>query len=209
VLAAAESVRRLGGQPVLQQVITGSLVAYCVFRDSEGRRITHSQQVATATFPPGAGVSTRAETEDIDAALASAAEKILDDLGAWGVAEIQFIRDAEGRSHLIDLNPRFYGSIALAIAAGADLPALVARDAIGEHLSPTPVRTRVRYQWLEGDLRRAGIQRCGGRARDLAATFAYARGAVHSIWSRKDPAPAIWFTRELGKRALRKASPWT
>lgn len=209
VRAAVERVRVAGGRPLLQAAIAGDLVAYCVFRDRRGRKVAEVQQVATATYPPQAGVSTRAETEEVDHRLASNAEKLLDDVGAWGVVEMQFIRDAAGTSHLIDVNPRFYGSMGLAIAAGADLPLLLARDATHQPVSSAPARTGVRYQWLEGDLRRAAIERRGGAARDIAVTLTYARGAVHSIWSRDDPAPALWFATRLGRRALRKAIPWT
>jgi hypothetical protein len=49
----------------------------------------------------------------------------------------------------------------------------------------------VRYQWLEGDLRRAAVERRGGLLLDLAGTLRFAAGAVHSTLSLRDPAPAL------------------
>lgn len=205
VQAAAATIEQGGGRPVLQEVVTGPLIAYCVLRDGSGTRLAQAQQVATALYPPGAGVSSRAVTEEVDVQIAAFAEKLLDDVGAWGVVQMQFIRDDAGTPHLIDVNPRFYGSMALAIAAGVDLPLLLANVAGEERPHTSPARVGVRYQWLEGDLRRAVAEGKGGIVRDLANTVRYARGAVHSIWSKEDPAPALWHARRLAQRAGRTA----
>ena len=62
------------------------------------------------------------------------------------------------------------------------------------------MQTGVRYQWLWGDLRRAVIEARGGRLADVLGCLAYARGAVHGIWSTEDPWPALrsW-QRNLGQ----------
>lgn len=205
VEAAAAKIEEAGGRPVLQEVVGGCLIAYCVLRDSSGTRLAQVEQVATALYPPGAGVSSRAVTEEVDDEIAAFAERLLDDVGASGVVEMQFIRDVAGTPHLIDVNPRFYGSMSLAIAAGADFPVLLARAAIGQRTQTPPARVGVRYQWLEGDLRRALAEGRGGIARDVANTMGYARGAVHSIWSRDDVSPGLWHARRLAARAYRKA----
>jgi hypothetical protein len=98
---------------------------------------------------------------------------LLDALDWHGLAELQFIVEDE-IPRLIDLNGRFYGSLSLAVAAGANLPAIWAGLAIDD-VPATPVRARpgVRYQWGSADLRRAVRERRGGLVRDLAGTAPY------------------------------------
>jgi hypothetical protein len=59
----------------------------------------------------------------------------------------------------------------------------------------------VRYQWLEGDLRRAVYDDRGGRVRDVASCLRYAPGATHSIWQLRDPRPGFRLAGILAKRA--------
>ena len=93
---------------------------------------------------------------------------------------------------LIDLNGRFYGSLSLAVAAGANLPAVWADLAMGRP-PQAPVRAvpGVRYHWGTADVRRAARERRGGLMRDLAGTAAYALRARQSVVDAADPAPAL------------------
>ncbi len=110
----------------------------------------------------------------IDNALIERARRLFARLAWIGLAELQFLQDADGRLYLIDLNGRFYGSMALAISAGASLPAVWAADAIGLRPEPQFARPGRRYQWLEGDLRlawagRVATRRCGQASATLRA----------------------------------------
>ena len=58
--------------------------------------------------------------------------------------------------HLIDVNPRVYGSVVVTAHAGINFPDLVARLTAGEEVGGRePVRAPlgVRYRWIEGDVR--------------------------------------------------------
>jgi predicted ATP-grasp superfamily ATP-dependent carboligase len=110
---------------------------------------------------------------------------------------------------LIDLNGRFYGSLALAVAAGVNLPALWAALATGRAVGRGfEARPGVRYQWLEGDLRSVFLARDSHPLRDTLGCFCFARGAVHSVWRKEDPLPAIRHIRVLLGRAARKVLGW-
>ncbi|MEO6500465.1 MAG: hypothetical protein ABIQ09_00975 [Jatrophihabitantaceae bacterium] len=113
---------------------------------------------------------------------------------------MQFIVPADGIARLIDLNGRFYGSLALAVRAGANLPATWAALATGRWAEPVEPMTAgggVRYSWWEGDLRRALVERRGGLARDLAGALGAGIGAVHSVGRWRDPAPELARARSL------------
>ncbi|WP_432540190.1 ATP-grasp domain-containing protein [Kineococcus auxinigenes] len=190
VVRRVEEIHTLGAQAQVQVLHPGTLIAYAAVR-GPGGVVAESMQRAERIWPPGAGASARAVTVDVDEELAARAQALLASLDLLGLAELQYVRDADGTARLIDLNARFYGSLSLAVAAGANLPAAWGDVALGR--SPRPVRARpaVRYQWGTADVRRAVAERRGGLARDLAATLAAAPGAQHSVASLRDPGPAL------------------
>jgi predicted ATP-grasp superfamily ATP-dependent carboligase len=142
-------------------------------------------------------------TVAVDPRLRDGAVTALREAGWWGLAELQFLVGADDQPALIDFNGRFYGSMALAAAAGLPLADLWARIALDE---PGPqgltARVGVQYQWLEGDLRRA----VSGphRLREVARSLAAVPRSAHSVWARNDPAPAVRHLTELGRRGVRK-----
>ncbi|MFC4902055.1 ATP-grasp domain-containing protein [Kocuria oceani] len=191
--AAAAQVHRIraaGADPVLQQPVHGSLGALIgVQRD--GRLHGRVQQATSRLWPTPHGVSARARTVPVDEALAARAEALLRELGWWGLVELQFLTGEDGVPQLIDLNGRFFGSMALAEAARPGLADAWARLALGCPVPELPdARTGVRYAWLGGDLRRAAAERRGGLAADVADTLRWGRGAQHSVWDPRDPGPA-------------------
>ncbi|MDQ1743035.1 MAG: hypothetical protein QOE23_1374 [Pseudonocardiales bacterium] len=191
----------LGGEAQVQEFVAGRLVAYAAVTTADGRVVAQSLQVASRVWPPGAGASCRAVSVPVEAGLAERAVALLAALGWFGLAELQFLVPEDGRPRLIDLNGRFYGSLALAVAAGANLPAAWAALATGRLAAsePAPVTAAagVRYCWWEGELRRAVRERRGGLVRDLAGALGAGIGAVHSIGRWRDPAPAVVQLRRL------------
>jgi len=67
-----------------------------------------------------------------------------------GIAMVEFKRSRrDGRFYLMEVNPRFVGSLELAIAAGVDLPWLFAQMAAGRPVvGPNRYRVGLRYRWL-------------------------------------------------------------
>ncbi len=82
------------------------------------------------------GASCRAVTVPVDPDLSARAAALFRVLGWFGLAELQFLVPAAGPARLIDLNGRFYGSLALAVRAGANLPASWAALATGRDVKP-------------------------------------------------------------------------
>jgi predicted ATP-grasp superfamily ATP-dependent carboligase len=193
-------IRAVGGDPQVQVFHTGTLTAYAAVRGQCGDGVVaDSWQRAARIWPPDAGASCRAETVAADEALTARAQALLAELDWFGLAELQFLVGADGIPRLIDLNGRFYGSLSLAVAAGANLPAVWADLAVGRR-PPARVRAApgVRYQWGIADLRRAVRERRGGLLQDLASTAAYGLRARQSVLSSADPGPTL--ARLLGPR---------
>ena len=204
--ARATEIRAAGGEPLLQEFLPESrLVAFMLVADRDSRVVAHAQQEAEAVWPIGAGVSVRARTVPIDERIAAGAAALVEELGWSGLAELQYVVPPDGQPRLIDFNGRFYGSLALAVGAGANLPAVWAALAT-ERALPAERRAAVgvRYQWLFGDLLRCRDQ--GSRfLRHLLDTARYARGAVQSVFSLRDPLPAMRHFGIVLARRVRKA----
>ena len=209
VVRAVTEIEAAGTTAVLQELVDGDLMAVTALCDRDGRVLAESHQVASRVSPQ-LHTSTRAETVPVDPELSAAVHRLLAELRWFGIANLQMLRPPGGRPHLIDLNGRFYGSLALAVAAGLDLPVLGARLAVGEQPVPRPplrARPGMRYQALEEDLRRARVERRHGLLRDVAGTLAFAVGATHSTLNPHDPRPAVARVRQLTAAHLRRATP--
>ena len=68
----------------------------------------------------------------VDDRLTGYAAAVLGELGWTGVAMVEFKKDDDYR--LMEINPRFWGSLPLAIRAGVNFPDLLCRRAMGEEI---------------------------------------------------------------------------
>jgi predicted ATP-grasp superfamily ATP-dependent carboligase len=192
-LEAVEAMRCLGARPIVQEHLQGQLMAFTALTDRDAQIVARVQQVSDRIWPLDAGISARAHTVAVDEQLAAGTQRLLEALGWFGLAQLQFIRGHDGIPRLLDFNGRFYGSLALALAAGVDFPAIWARMATGRPVDRAPRgRVGARYQWLGGDLR-AGYASASGlaRSRNVLGSILHVTGSTHSIWSVNDPRPAI------------------
>lgn len=184
-------IRAVGGEPQVQVFHEGALVAYTAVRGADGV-VAEVMQRALRIWPPGAGASSRATTVPVEPELAGRCAALLPELQWFGLAELQFLVGDDQVPRLIDLNGRFYGSMSLAVRAGANLPAVWADLAVGRPpRAKVRARAGVRYQWGAADVRRAVRERRGGLAADLAGTAVFGLGAGHSVLQARDPGPAL------------------
>lgn len=137
-------------------------------------------------WPPEVGTSCWAVTTTGDQELENRLIQVLGD--HEGVFQAQFLGQ-----YLIDVNPRVYGSLPLAVAAGANLPGIYADLLRGERRTLVRARPGVRYRWLEGDLRHAW---CSWRTAQVSPIRALSRvrprrRTAHSTESWSDPWPQL------------------
>jgi len=191
-----------GGSALLQELLVGQLDALTVVADRHGTIRARVQQRALRIWPLDVGVSAYAVTVPVDERLAFEAQNLITELGWFGLAQLQFLSDPAGRRRLIDFNGRFYGSLALALRAGVNLPAIWASLAMGG--DPVDVRDAqpgVAYQWLSGDLR-ASLANGGSMADVLGACRAIPTSA-HTLLNLRDPGPVVASIVPLIVRKLR------
>ncbi len=103
--------------------------------------------------PPSGGVSVLCESAPLTPAAVDAAQKLLEPLRWHGVAMVEFKIDGQGIPWLIEINARLWGSLQLAVDAGADFPWALYSIASGNGATlPSGYSIGKRLRWWLGDL---------------------------------------------------------
>jgi predicted ATP-grasp superfamily ATP-dependent carboligase len=103
--------------------------------------------------PPSGGISVLCESTSLPEEGVEAARRLLDSLQWHGVAMVEFKIDPQGRTWLIEINARFWGSLQLAVDCGADFPWFVYQIATGcTPEIPPGYAVGERLRWWLGDL---------------------------------------------------------
>lgn len=156
------------------------------------------------TWPPDAGEVAFSETVETPPVLAEGIEMMLSSLGWQGLFEVELIRRADGSFAAIDLNPRVYGSVAVAIAAGAPLPAIWCDWLLTGSAERSDPRPGVMYRWEEGDFRHLLWQLRRGQVARAGEVLIPRRGVVHPNFRVTDPGPLFARALQLARRAREK-----
>jgi len=101
-----------------------------------GRMVWHFVHERLHEWPLTGGASTLRRAGSDDAALVEMTRQLLDRLGWHGVAMVEWRRAADGSLHLMEINPRLWGSLPLTIAAGVDVPQGLLSIALGRPVPP-------------------------------------------------------------------------
>jgi predicted ATP-grasp superfamily ATP-dependent carboligase len=158
------------------------------------------------TWPVRSGAAAFAETVEPPDGLAAGVARLLEALGWRGIFELEVLVLEDGRMCAIDFNPRVFGWLALAIAAGADLPRAWLESLLGGGAAETgPARAGLRYRWEDGDACWAAWHLRRGRLRQAAAALRPARNVTHAHFRLTDPGPlparALWVLSRRYRRS--------
>ncbi len=77
-----------------------------------------------------------------DDELESIGARAVEVAGLTGVANVQVMRDARGTPRLIEINPRFPGTMPLTLASGVNMPRLALGELLGESIPAGPIPFR-------------------------------------------------------------------
>jgi predicted ATP-grasp superfamily ATP-dependent carboligase len=179
-------------QPRLER---GRLLAICGVA-WHGELVSAVHQVSDRTWPLDAGTSALARTVAPDREREEGVRRLLGELKWSGIYGMQFV-ECDGEAWAIDLNPRVYGSIALAIAAGHNLLDEWTRLLLGERPSPSPYRVGVRLRLEDKDVRALAVSLARGRWREGLGGMLPRRHTAHAIFAKRDPAPALGLMHEM------------
>jgi predicted ATP-grasp superfamily ATP-dependent carboligase len=202
--------RDAGLDVVLQDFIPGPARAHCFidgFVDRAGAVRARMARRRIRTYPAPFGDSSCMETISMDEAgpMLESLDRLLPSLRYRGIFNAQFKRDdRDGVHKLLDLNPRPWGGVSLAVACGVHLPLMSYRDALGLDVETSggyPVGRRWVYQ--PRDLLACWRELGGGtwEPSDWLKTWVT---SVHPVWNRSDPWPAVIFAmNEVSEKIAR------
>jgi predicted ATP-grasp superfamily ATP-dependent carboligase len=152
-------------------------------------------------WPPDSGSVTYGETISAPSRLQDMVAQLLLAIGWEGIFELELIRSGPESFVPIDLNPRPYGSMALATAAGASLAAIWCDWLLTGACRPGRARPGLRYRWEDGDLRYLMWQVHHGNYRAAAEPLRPHRRVTHAHYQVADPAPLLARGIYLAKKA--------
>lgn len=189
------------GQPrIAQRYVEGELeaVAGVAWR---GSLVCATRQRSPRIWPPGTGITAYGHGLERDAELERRVGRLVELVGWSGIFQIQFIRSGS-RRYVIDFNPRVYGSIALAIASGPNLPAIWVELLLGREPRIGRYRAGARYRVEEDDLQALIAELRRGRPAAALAGLVPRRRTTHGVFSLRDPGPLAVTARKSWQRLL-------
>lgn len=143
--------------PILQSYVSGVGVGFFALY-KEGQLLRYFMHKRLRENPPTGGAATCA-ISIYDSNLLYYGRRLLDSLSWHGVAMVEFkLNEKTGELHLMEINPKFWGSHDLAIASGANFAQGLTEIASGQFDQlPDQYRVGVRFQWpLDGDVEQVG-----------------------------------------------------
>lgn len=201
---AYESVHRDYPEPLVQERVPreGAGMGAGILRNRDGETTARFAYKRLREYPPSGGPSTLRESVDRPDVV-DAAERLLDELDWTGLAMVEFKEDPRDRTpKLMEVNPRFWGSLHLPLHAGVDFPWLVYKYALDEPADPQltyDAGVRCRYL-LPGDLLHLASVR---NRRALGEFFPLRDENLHyDILSRDDPRPTMGRLLAMGRFSL-------
>jgi predicted ATP-grasp superfamily ATP-dependent carboligase len=189
-----------GGKVLLQEFAPGDGVGIEVLMHN-GKQVTIFQHRRLKEVPASGGAAAVAIAERLQPMLVDQALALLHALEWEGIAMVEFRYDREqGQSSLMEVNGRYWGTLALAIQSGLDFPWYEWQIAHGEKPTPPPNYTvGNRWRWTSGYVRRwHGLAKSSARKalrtpaalKELIPSLSDL-GARDALWSATDPLPAF------------------
>lgn len=182
--------------PMIQEFIPPGGNAYGIFllfnKNSEPRAVFAHKRLRE--FPIKGGPSTLRESIH-KPELLNMSIKLLKALNWYGVAMVEFKEDPrDGQCKLMEINPRFWGSLQLSILSGVDFPYLLYKMAVNGDVEPVMNYPEgVRCRWLlPGDI--LHFLSNPNRFRMNPSFFNFSKNNRHDDFvSWKDPGPTLGF----------------
>lgn len=169
----------------------GEGIGYFALYDRNRRLVAQFMHRRLRQYPISGGPSTLREGI-WDEHLARQSRNLLDSIGWIGLAMVEYKRDPrDGVPKLMEINPRFWGSVALPIFSGVNFPVLAAKLTVGESI-PTiteyPLGKQARWLWPGDILHLIAAVRKGRWPKGFFKIFS--PNMCYDVVSLSDPLPA-------------------
>ncbi len=154
------------------------------------------------TWPAASGSASLSVSIDPPERLVRQVERLVAGIGWQGIFELELLDLGGGALSTIDLNPRVYGSLALAIDTGANLPAIWCDLVLGRRAAFAAARRGGRYRWEEGEIRNALRHIRRRELQEAADVIRPLPHVTHANFRVTDPAPLAAWASRLPARAI-------
>lgn len=188
--AGVEAAARRFGTSIVQERVAGDVISFGGAATDRGI-LAYVVSRYTRTWPPDCGNVSFSETIAPPEGLVAKVQALIERLEWTGLFELELIERDDGRLCAIDFNPRAYGSMTLALAAGVPLTALWCAWLLDGRVGEAHARPGVRYRWEDADLRNLASCLLAGRGREALAVARPRRRVAHAYFQLHDPAPAL------------------
>lgn len=139
--------RRIFGKQIVQERINGFGCGYFALCKG-GEILANFQHKRIRQYPESGGISSFSQSF-YDKRIEKIGEKIIKKLGWDGLIMIEFIFDEEKKGYkVIEINPKLWGSLDLAIASGIEFPYLYYLAAKGIKFAVPKYKEGVKFQWV-------------------------------------------------------------
>jgi protein-tyrosine-phosphatase/predicted ATP-grasp superfamily ATP-dependent carboligase len=210
--------------PVLQQsYVRGQGIGVALLYD-RGRKVWHFAHERIHELPLSGGASSYRKSIAAGGELLAASETLMDALQWHGVAMVEYKRRPDGSYCLMEINPRLWGSLALAIDAGVNFPLGLLSVAQAQPAPSQPPFRRSYYTrsikddlyWLRSNfaadrndpilLTRPRLRSCLELLRPLIGRESWDHFDVHDLRVTRTVMGQIWsrYAGGLGLRLRRK-----
>jgi predicted ATP-grasp superfamily ATP-dependent carboligase len=144
-----ESVKRDFGEPMIQEYVQKkSYCTACVLLDQNSDEVASFAYERVKEYPLSGGPTVVGISCKNDEVIRYAIS-LLKRIGWRGVAEVEFIIDQQGIPKLLEVNPRFWMPLNLAIQSGVDFPYLLYQLAMKNPVrKPETYTIPMKYRWV-------------------------------------------------------------
>jgi len=125
-------------QLLVQEYLPGEEFSVDVFANAQGEVLA---TVPRLRMKVDSGIAVVSRTVK-DRELEDCARQVSERIGLTYVANVQFRRNAAGRPCLLEVNPRFPGTMPLTVASGVNIPLLTLKELLGEPIKPEELQWR-------------------------------------------------------------------
>lgn len=138
---------------ILQEYIPGDVYGVAMLFNHGELRAKFTHKVLRSFSAFGGAPTVRISTKN--SAMENLLQKLLGSLSWHGVCQADFIQHCDtGEPYLLDVNPRFWGSVFGAVMSGVNFPYLFYRMAIDGDVEPVQeYKLGVKTRWLWGDIK--------------------------------------------------------
>ena len=171
---------------------------------ASGQLLAHAASRYSRTWPPSAGNVSFSESVVLPDQLERAVPLFVEAMAWEGLFELELIHRPDHGFMAIDFNPRIYGSLALAVSAGAPL-AVTWCDRLLDREGPSGnARPGYRYREEEGELKNLLWRLLGGRVAPALAMLLPRPRTTHAHVRTTDPLPLLALAVSRLRRMARR-----